>query len=220
LHPVLGRLTRQKKPVLMEHSHIYEKEDLLELLERQKRQADNRLSQDELNLTHGALTFGDKKVSDIMVPRKKVRMVSASEPIGPLLMDELHKSGLKRFPVVREISRSNCPEIIGMVELNDLVEHAAKGKVKDLMKPEAVYVNEDQNLRQALAAFLKNQTHVLMVKNNFEEFVGTLAIEDLMEQILGQPIEEGSLDEQDLQAMAKAATKNLPAENSELEVLK
>jgi CBS domain containing-hemolysin-like protein len=221
LHPLFSRLTRQgKKPQTPQHSQIYEKEDLIELLDKQKRQPDNRVSEAELNITHSALTFSDKKVADIMTPRAKVKLVAASEPIGPLLMDELHKNGQRRFPVVREASRSNTPDVMGVIELEDLIEHADKGRVKELLKPGAVFVNEGQSLRQALSAFLKNQTHLLMVKNNFEEFVGTLSIEDVIEQILGEPLDDELVSDEQLQVMADLAAKNLPAENSESEVLK
>jgi CBS domain containing-hemolysin-like protein len=197
LHPLLSRLSRRgKRPKAANHSHIYEKEDLIELLERQKRQTDNRLSQAELNLTHSALTFSDKKVADVMVPRAKTKLVAAGEPIGPLLMDELHATGLKRFPVVKEVSRSATPEIIGVLYLKDLLEYSDKGKVRDVMKANVNFINEDQSLRQALAGFLKNQSHLLVVMNNFEEFVGTLAIEDVVAQILGEPVEDEAKDSQ------------------------
>jgi Mg2+/Co2+ transporter CorB len=48
------------------------------------------------------------------------------------------------------------------------------------------YINDSQNLYEALAAFLKVQTHMFIVVNNFGEIVGTLTLDKVLEQILGK----------------------------------
>jgi CBS domain containing-hemolysin-like protein len=170
------------------HSGLYEKEDLLGLLKRQAGQADNRLSEDELAIVRGALSFSDKAVGQVMTPKAKLKMVAINEPIGPHLMDELHASGLSSFPVVKEVSRSASLEVIGTLYLSDLMAHGDSGKVKDVAKAQVYYVNEAQDLRQALGAFLKTKVYMLIVVNNFEEISGALTIEQLLSQILGKEL--------------------------------
>lgn len=206
LQPVLGRLADwlEKNRLLPVHTQVYEKEDLLELIRSQGYQHDNRISEAELKMAAGALTFGDKPVGKVMTPRRVVKMVAATDTIGPLLMDELHASGFSRFPVVKELSNSASPEVVGMLYLHDLVGHAEKGRVRDLMKKKVSFINEEQSLRDALSAFLKTETHLLVVVNNFEEITGVITIEDVIEQILGEKIVDEFERYEDMRAVARA----------------
>ncbi|MDB5161050.1 MAG: exported protein of unknown function [Candidatus Saccharibacteria bacterium] len=203
LQPVLRRLVSKSSAPLPTASKIYEKEDLLEFLTSQNRQRDNRISETELKMAFNALTFGDKKVGDVMTPLRVVRLVVEDEQIGPLLMDELHQTGFSRFPVVKTgTSKSANPDIIGTLFLRDLIGYEGSGRVRELMQKKAYYINEAQNLRDALAAFLKTHHHQFAVVNNFEEVVGILSIEDVLEQILGAPVVDEFDRYDDLRAVA------------------
>jgi len=211
LQPILRQPARWlPKSPSRSHTKIYEKQDLLELLERQNRQTDNRFSPEEVKIIQGALTFGDKHVGSVMTPRKDVKLVGAGDPIGPHLMDELHASGLTRLPVAKEVNRSDHPEIVGTLYLKDLIGHQDKGRVRNIMNPHVCFINEEQNLRQALGVFLNNQCHLLIVVNSFEEFSGILSLEDLIEQILGEKVTDEFEQYNEPRAVA---TKNIE-ENS------
>src|SRR5690606_9017383 len=158
LGPVLDavlRFIRKHRPVHV-HTGLYDRYDLIDLLERQQVQADNRIEKTELSIALHALKFGDDSVSQHMTPRRVVKAVSADEPFGPIVMDELHASGFSRFPVY-EGKRDN---IVGMLFLRDLIHAAHGGTVKKLMKPEVVFIHEDQSLDEALQAILKTHKHL------------------------------------------------------------
>jgi CBS domain containing-hemolysin-like protein len=190
LHPFLSKLSKflsGLNPITI-HTGLYDKEDLLELLNNQNNQVDNRIAGADLKIAFGALTFGDKLIRDVMVPRRQVIIVASSDAIGPLLMDELHKSGFSRFPVVSAPTKEANPEIVGTLYIKDLMDHLDRGRVADVMKKGTNYINESQSLRDALNIFLKTQHHLLVVVNKFEEIAGVISLEDVMEQILGQQI--------------------------------
>lgn len=173
------------------HSGIYEREDLLDLLDRQKNQIDNGISSEELRAARGALTFGDKLVGDVMTPRKDVTWVNQDESIGPKLMDDLHQTGFTRFPVITRDSKPSNPEAIGTMYLTDLLKNLERsGKVADIMKRDAHFINESHDLEQALHGFLQSGQHLLVAVNNFEEVVGVLTLEDVLSQIVGQKIND------------------------------
>jgi len=197
----------------------YEQNDLLEFLSKQNQQIDNRIRQSDLAIAQGALVFGDKLVRDIMTPRRKLKIVAADENIGPLLMDELHKSGHSRFPVSKDktSAKDSTPAIVGTLYLKDIVGYEGSGKVKDLTRKDVYYINEDSNLRQALSAFLKTHHHLLLVVNNFEEIVGVLSIEDVFEQIIGQPIVDEFDNYEDLRAVAAKEAKQERTQHEEIE---
>lgn len=205
LHPMLVRFSKflsNLRPISL-HTGLYDKDDLLELINTQNRQLDNRIPEEDLKIAFGTLTFGDKLVRDAMTPRREIKLVAATDTIGPLLMDELHASGFSRFPVVEAPTKEANPKIIGTLYLRDLLNHSEKGRVKDVMHKGANYIEESQNLREALNTFLKTQHHLLIVVNNFEEISGVISLEDVMEQILGRKITDESDRHEDLRAEAE-----------------
>jgi CBS domain containing-hemolysin-like protein len=221
MHPLLIRLAKfvsRLRPINI-HTGLYDKDDLLDLINIQNHQIDNRIPEEDLKITFGALTFGDKLVRDFMTPRRQIKFVAATDAIGPLLMDELHASGFSRFPVVDAPTKETNPQIVGTLYLKDLLEHTDKGRVKDVMRKGAYYINESQNLRDALGAFLKSQRHLLTVVNNFEEISGVISLEDVMEQVLGVKIVDEFDRYEDLRAVADLDAKKERSQHSHAEVI-
>jgi CBS domain containing-hemolysin-like protein len=211
LHPVFDfavRFVRRHRPLHI-HTGLYEKADLVELLDNQKNQPDNRIAPSEIELLKHSLTFGDKTVADALVPKRVVKLVSATESIGPVLMDELARSGHSRFPVYE----GKRDHIIGILRLRDLVGTKHTGSVASLVKPKLTYVHEEFTLLQTLQAFLRTKQHLFLVVNSFEEFVGIITIEDVLEQMIGKPIVDEFDRYDDLRAVAAAAARKEHAEH-------
>jgi CBS domain containing-hemolysin-like protein len=186
---------------------LYEKEDLVEFLKNQARQADNRITQSDLRTANYALAFADKTVGQIMTPKNKIKWVAGSDPIGPMVMDELHKSGQTRFPVVKEASKSANPDVIGVLYLNDLLDKLeTNGRIRDIMHSGVSYINEAQTLNEAAETFLKSGQLLLVVLNNFDEVAGTISLEDVLGQVFGKKITEDS-DQQNVSQETAAKVK-------------
>lgn len=173
---------RRRRPITI-HTGLYEKDDLLDLLQRQKVVPQNRIEATELDLALHALTFGDKKVGDHMVPRRAAHFVYSEDPIGPILLSELYDTGFSRFP-----ARNHEDKVVGTLFLKDLVDKRSGGIVSNVMSPAVFYVNHDAPLEQVLAAFIKTKHHLFIVVNSFEEVVGIITIEDVLEQMIGRKI--------------------------------
>lgn len=187
-HTVLDRLVRWASHFRYtpEHSHLYEKEDLVELLSAQREQADNRIDEHDLELALRALTFSDSSAADMMQPDASTHMIDADEAIGPLLLDQLHKQKQNSFLVYKD----NKETIIGSLLMSDAVQARHGGRVLDLVHSDLMYVHEDFNACQVLSAFHKTGHQLAVVVNNAEEFVGVILLEDLLEQLLGQMAQE------------------------------
>jgi CBS domain containing-hemolysin-like protein len=186
-HSVLGRVSHfiRNHQQVFDHTGLYEKEDFIDLLAKQKSQPDSRVAQDDVELIERALAFGEKTVSDITLPRKDVRIVRLSETIGPKLMDELHKSKQQIFPV----SDEKGEQIIGMVRLEDLVKARQGGAVKSVADEAVYFVREDFSLAHVLDVFRQTKQRLLVVINNFEEFLGVVSLDTLVDQLMGKQIE-------------------------------
>lgn len=205
LHPVFDRLSRAVRKLFPIHFHsgLYEKSDLVDLLAKQKTQVDNRIALGEIDLLSHALTFGDKTVAEALVPKRVVKSVAVDEAVGPVLMGELHTSGHSRFPVY-ETKKDN---VVGVLYLHDLVSTAHSGVVRDIMRRKLTYVHEDFTLYQTLQAFIKTKQHLFIVVNSFEEYVGIITIEDVLERVIGKLIVDEFDHYDDLRAVAAAAAR-------------
>lgn len=158
------------------HSGLYEKNDLHALLAQQQSQQDNRISVSELELMERALHFADTQAAEISVSRNDAPMLSTSDALGPILFDELYKSGQQFFVVYRG-KREN---IVGVLALKDAKHSRKGGTVADVMTEDLSYVGEDFTLPQIARAFAKTGQQVVIVINKFEEFVGMITFEQLM----------------------------------------
>lgn len=144
------------------------------------------LSPDEKKMIVHALSFGSKPVSDIMTPRSVIDSIKKSEFLGPLTLDELHKTGHSRLPVIN----GDIDHVVGTLHLQNLLTLDNKKSVtaEKAMEPRVFYIRQDQSLQHALAAFLRTHHHLFIVVNEFRETVGLLTLEDVIEALLGRKI--------------------------------
>lgn len=205
LHGPIDRVVniiRRLRPIHF-HTGLYEKADLLDMLDRQHVQADNRIEQSELEIARYAMTFGDKQIGDFMTPRRVVKMVSVDDALGPILMTELHDSGYSRFPVYA----GKEDDIVGILFMRDLVNRRSGGKVSAAMKKQVLYLHEEQSLLDALQAVLKTRNHLYIVVNSFEEYVGIISMEDVLEQIVGKQIMDEFDQYENMRAVAERVAR-------------
>ncbi len=168
------------------HTGLFQREDLVDMLTRQKHQPDNRIDDAELDMAIASLTFGTKLVRDVFVPRSRVRAVSANDEIGVSVIDELHKTLYTRFPVY-----DGSPDhIVGTLYLYDLVEHrmSTQPKVSSIMEPRVFYVHENDTLSEVLHTFYQTKHQLFVVINSFDEYLGIITLEDVLAQVIGRDI--------------------------------
>jgi CBS domain containing-hemolysin-like protein len=182
LHPVLSRITLglDRHYPLEKHTGIYERHDILELLERQSHQADSRLNPEELEIIRRAITFDEKKVSDVLIPRKQVKTLLADDTVGPVLINELHEDRQK-YVLVKESKKG---PVVGTLAFNEL-GLKSHGQVKDVMDGKLFYLHESDSLSEALHAFFVTNHSMFVVINSFEEYVGIITIESILKELLG-----------------------------------
>ncbi|HKX24125.1 MAG TPA: CBS domain-containing protein [Candidatus Saccharimonadales bacterium] len=198
LKPVLQILSDSRLLGGVDSAGFYSKEELLSEVDRDSQV----LNKDEKLLIRQALSYQDVLVRDIMVPRSVVVTIGADDTIGPLLLDRLHKSGHSRFPVID----GDLDHIKGVLYMHDLVPLDPKSKkVGDAMSQKVYYVHQDKSLDHVLQAFLRTKHHLFMVVNEFEEVMGVVSIEDVLETIIGRKIVDEFDQYEDLRAVAKLA---------------
>lgn len=197
--PVTRPTARLLHDTAAQEPAIYSKEELLSAFKHPDLSRNSDFSSDELHMLSTMLSFSDKKIRDVMTPRRMVTVVTQDEQVGPIMMDELHKTGYSRFPVVTDAKHFS---FVGTLYLRDLVGQAGSKKVAGIMSSDVRYIHEEETLDHALRVFLKTHHHLFIVVNSFEEFVGVLTIEDVLEEIIGREIVDEFDAHDDLRAVA------------------
>lgn len=202
--PWLFRLIRTITP--SDHGGLRpeSREELLHMIDESR----TIITADERTTIKATLEFDSRQVGEIMTPRGVIDSVESSELLGPLALDELHKTGHSRFPVIQ----GDIDHVVGMLYLQDLITLKDKKSLtaSKAMNPHVYYVREDQTLQRALAAFLKTRHHLMIVINRYRETVGVVSLEDVIEALLGRKIVDEFDKHDDLRAVAE---RNLPGNN-------
>lgn len=182
LHPLLSRSADfvEHRYIAPKHTGLYERSDLLNLIRDQQEQPDSRITNEELDIVARTLNFDTYKVSDITKPRAKVKTVLASDVIGPVLIDELHKN-TQDYVLVRASKKG---PFVGTLAFNQLGIKSS-GKVENSMDATVYYLHENDTLSEALHAFFVTNQPLFVVVNSFEEYVGIVSIENILEKLLG-----------------------------------
>lgn len=169
------------------------------------------LVNDEKKLLLSAMDFKSQLVKEVMTPRSMIESINKVELLGPLVLDDLHKKGYSRFPVIE----NDVDHVVGMLHLRDVLTLETDKKhtprVETAMEKRVYYIHEDQTLEHALHAFISTHHHLFVVVNEYRETVGLLTLEDVTEALLGREIVDEFDQHDDLRAVA---ARNPRANNS------
>lgn len=195
-----SRVTRLLRSATPEptNTHINSREELLHLVST----SGHVLSPNEKKLIEHSLQFDTRLVSEVMTPRGVIDTISKKEHLGPLVLDDLHRTGHSRFPVID----GDIDHVVGMLHIRNLLTIDGGRKsttVEKAMEPHVFYIHQNQTLGHALAAFLRTRHHLFVVVNEFRETVGILTLEDVIEALLGRKIIDEFDLHDDLRAVAK-----------------
>lgn len=204
-YPAIFRTIRSVAPIPNDHYDIESKDELLSMV----KQSGDVLTKDEKRLVINGLSFNEISIDTVMTPRSMIESVKSDELLGPLVLDDLHKKGYSRFPVVKD----DIDHVVGILYVQDLlmIDPKSKSRRADaVMDKNVYYIRNDRSLKYALAAFLKAQRHLFVVVNEFRETVGLLSLEDVIEALLGRKI----VDEFDVYEDLRKAAGTNPQKNN------
>ena len=160
----------------------------------------NVLSEADREKIMMAMTFSDKKVRDIMLPRGEITFVHINDFMGPLTLDKLYKSGFSHFPVLD--TKGGIAGIIHTKLLNSL-EVKDTDRAASFLDEKVYYMRENYTLSEALSAFLRTSSYFFMVVNSDGQVVGLLTLKMLIKRMLGELPEDDFDNDDDAMAVAK-----------------
>lgn len=169
-------------------SRLQSRRELGVLISEHIGHTESELDDDEVDIIRGALTLSEKKVGDIMTPIKDVYWLQPNTLIDDKRIDEIKAKGWSRIPVINK-SGTICFGILLMKDLVDVNFDEEAVHIQDLTLHATQVVGSKTALDTLLRKFIKSGVHLAPVEFN-DKIVGVVTIEDIVEEIVGQEIED------------------------------
>jgi CBS domain containing-hemolysin-like protein len=124
----------------------------------------------------GGLSLKDEKIASLMTSKKDIVYVNNSELLGPLVLDELHKTGHSCFPVIDQ----DLDHVIGILDITDLLtlNHKRSLTAKNVTK-NIVNIYEDKAIIYAFKKMVDSKQHLLIVRDHDDKLTGIITLEDI-----------------------------------------
>jgi putative hemolysin len=159
-------------------------------------EAEGILEEEEGELIHSIIEFGDTRVSEVMTPRPGIVAVPASVSVREA-RDVMIESRYSRLPVYRE----QMDNVDGIIYVRDLLERWAQGRedesVAALVRP-VYFVPETKPVAELLEEMQKAHVQLAMVIDEYGGVAGLVTVEDILEEIVGE-IEDEDIAGEELQ---------------------
>ncbi len=153
----------------------------------------------EEDLIHSVFRFTDTVVKEVMVPRTEIAAVEAGSDLDTILRT-MNEKGFSRLPVYAE----TIDNIIGVVYLKDIlalhVENRPFQLNKVLRKPYIVPPNK--NVSVLLREMREKRIHLALVGDEYGGTDGLVAMEDLIEEIVGDIRDEKEKELREIEEIA------------------
>jgi len=139
----------------------------------------------ERDMLHGVLDFGSTTVREVMIPLRDVASIEEKAGVGELkalVKDRGHTRIL--------VHRERVDEVIGFVNVFDVL-YAEKGqeRTSEFIRSIRV-VPETKRLDGLLIEMLQGRAPIALVVDELGTCVGIVTVEDLIEEIMGELIDE------------------------------
>ncbi|OFW66118.1 MAG: hypothetical protein A2Z12_02475 [Actinobacteria bacterium RBG_16_68_21] len=148
---------------------------------------------DEIELISSVLEFTDAIVREVMVPRTDMITIAAAADTDRAL-DVALECGRSRIPVTGD----DLDDIVGVLYARDLLTLFDAGggpkPVTKIMRP-VHFVPETKRVSELLRELQASKVHLAVVVDEFGGTAGLVSIEDLLEEIVGEIIDEYDVEQ-------------------------
>jgi CBS domain containing-hemolysin-like protein len=142
------------------------------------------IEEEDRKLIQSVVEFGDKVVREVMTPRPNIVAISANatlEELRQLVINEQYS----RIPVYE----GNIDHIVGFVHVRDMFEldedQRVNRTVRELVRP-IRFVPETKAVNDLMREMQQDNTHLVIVVDEYGNTAGLASMEDLVEVILGE----------------------------------
>lgn len=155
------------------------------------------IEDDEAKMISNIFELNDKEASDIMTHRSMIVGVEANTPLCEAV-DFMLDENNSRFPVYEE----NIDHIIGIIHLKDACRVNRTVSNRDLpiknipeLLREPTLITETKKVDTLFQQMQKQKTQMVIVIDEYGQTAGLIAMEDILEEIVGNILDEYDEDE-------------------------
>ncbi len=146
--------------------------------------AEGILEEEEGELIHSILEFGDTSVGEVMTPRPDIVALPTTASVREA-RDVIIDSKYSRLPVYRD----QIDNVEGFIYVRDLLQCWAEGQepesIASLVRP-VYFVPETKAVADLLEEMQKAHVQLSMVIDEYGGVAGLVTVEDILEEIVGE----------------------------------
>ncbi len=149
------------------------------------------IDKEEREMIQRIFQFNDIEVEEVMTPRVEMRALPASTKLKDL-KDFLAETPHSRIPVYRG-KLDNIEGIFYIKDAWDYVESGKMGtKLEKMIRP-ALFVPKTKKIDKLLSEFQREHIHMAIVVGDYGGVIGLVTMEDLLEEIVGEIVDESDI---------------------------
>lgn len=152
------------------------------------------LASNEAEMISNIIEFDEKEVKDIMTHRKKIVAIDCNQTVEQTLRFMLEKS-YSRFPLFED----DINNIIGILHVKDVTRCYMSSKFKNkplkLIARKPYFVPDTQNIDVLFNDMQLKKIHMAIAVDEYGQTAGLVAMEDILEEIVGNILDEYDEDE-------------------------
>ena len=150
------------------------------------------LRESESMMIHNVLALDEKEAKDIMTHRKNIVAIDGNTPFSKA-MDFIIEETHSRFPVYEE----DIDNIIGAIHIREVLMYAKDPSVQNMpikdipnLIFEVDFIPETKNLDALFKEMQMKKSHIVIVVDEYGQTAGIVALEDILEEIVGNIYDE------------------------------
>jgi magnesium and cobalt exporter, CNNM family len=203
LYPFTLLVNRTTRPLARRIGQTSAQEDamhfpgeLRQLVERAE--AGGAIQPEDAELLEGVFEFSEKNAREVMTPRTDIVALPVDASLDDVIRT-VDESGLSRFPVYE----GSIDNIVGIILAKDLLpamRSQNEFSLQQVVRP-AHFIPGTREVEEVLSDFKRLKEHMAIVLDEYGGTAGVVTMEDLLEEIVGEILDEH--DERDEPAQAR-----------------
>ena len=162
---------------------------------------DGTIEQGEQDMLYSVLEFGDTPAREIMTPRVDVVLMEDTTTIDNAIRI-FNETGFSRIPVYHE----QIDNITGVLNVKDvfsaMVSQRKVASIKEIMY-DPTFVPETKKIDDLLKELQVHRVQIAIVIDEYSSFVGIVTVEDILEELVGDIMDEYDTEEPDIQQISE-----------------
>ncbi len=142
------------------------------------------IEEQDRELIQSVVEFGDKVVREVMTARPDIVAIPADSTLEQLRQLVINEQ-FSRIPVYEQ----NIDQVIGFVHVRDMFEQEESARerriVRELIRPVS-FVPETKPVHDLMRQMQQENTHLVIVVDEYGNTAGLATMEDLLEVIIGE----------------------------------